>query len=302
MAATTTVGGVAMAGKATIAVAVALGCASGFVGGRLSSTVSGSDVGNQVEMLQARVADLETEPARAPILRGRSGPASEAPLPVQPGMSEPLEAALLALLESPSPALRARFREALEDPVSERDEPTVRLSDEEERKLAEFIADIDAVLDGWSETYGLREFQVEELKVVARRSIARMVEAKRQGASPQELAAMDVAAQAEVRRIVGDAVYLATERERVTGEARKALTWLSAAVGLTPTQHTQLDRLVAEGVERDLPAIVRLRSESLIDDDREALQRSLEQQREENWLRIRNELLTEEQRQRIPGK
>ena len=291
-----------MAGKATIAVAVALGCASRLR--RRLALVHRLGLRREQPGRDAPRSrrDLETERAGAPILRGRSDPASEAPLPMQPGMSEPLEAALLALLESPSPALRARFREALEDHVSERDEPTVRLSDEEERDLAKFIADIDAVLDGWSDTYDLREWQVEELKSLLRRSVERMAGAKRQGASPQELAAMDVEAQAEVRRIVGDAVYVATERVRVTQGARNALTWLSAAVGLTPAQHTQLDRFVAEGVERDLPAIVRLRSETMADEEREALQRRLEQQRDETWRRIRNELLTEEQRQRIPGK
>ncbi|MHC4471881.1 MAG: hypothetical protein ACYTDY_00270 [Planctomycetota bacterium] len=214
------------------------------------------------------------------------------------------EDVLMAALREPSPELDELVAAAVAR-VGERkakgpgDE--AKLGDR--AAIAKYVASIESELDRWSEEYGLSSGQVEELKSLTKRSIDRVVEAKASGAGELELRALGVEAQAEVRRIVGDRIYRATERDRLHRETRGKLFWLSAAVGgLSDEQHSELDRAIEAGVESSLADVVRLRSEPLPEREYDTTLERLRQAQAQRWKHIRHEILTEAQRRRIPGK
>ena len=170
-------------------------------------------------------------------------------------------------------------------------------------KGAALIAWIDSEVERWAETHSLAPTQVEALNLLTRRVIQQRTEAKESGASDWELTRLDVVAQAEVRQIVGDQVYVATERDRLTRELRGWVTWLPSSVGgLSDEQHAQLDQIIASSVEGRLYDTVRLRSEPMAEEDHGALGQELGEQQKQTWSSIREEVLTEVQRARIPGK
>lgn len=285
--------------KATIVTAVVLGCAAGYLGGRLAGPAPRPDADVDVAALEARVADVERDRGRPPSLEG-GAPSPGAPGAVREEMrAARLETALLELLESPSPALRTRIAELAKAPPVEKGEGPSQPSEVEQKGIAALFTGVDVELSRWGKTYDLADGRVEELKTFAHGAIQRALDAKRDGATPQQLTALDVEAQAGIRRIVGDPVYVATERARITAEARKGLTWVLASVGLTPEQHAQLDGIVSDSVERALPDVVRFRSVPLPDAERAALQASLQQRRAANWEHFRDDVLTEEQRRRL---
>jgi len=290
-----------MVSKATIVTAVAMGCAAGFLGGRLAGPTQRPEVDGELATLQMRLSDLEKDRERPPSLEGRSIPPPGAPgaAPVDLSAAR-LETALLDLLTDPSPELRARIAEIAKASPTDKEEGKSSPAQGEQKAVAALLTGIDAEAERWGKAYDLGEGRVEELKGLARRAIQRTLDAKREGASAQQLAALDVETQAEVRRLVGDGVYAATERARITADARKGLTWVSAAVGLTPAQHTQLDRMLSDSVEQALPDVIRYRTVPLPEAERAALLASLEQRKAANGERFRTEVLTEEQRRRLP--
>lgn len=291
-----------MVSKATVVTAVALGCAAGFLGGRLAAPPPRTEVDGEVASLQVRIAELETDRSRPPSLEGRpaSSPAAPGALSGE-GSAARLEAALLEVLEHPSPPLRAKLSELAKAPQVDKGEGKAPTPEGDPKAIAALLAGVDAEAERWGKTYDLGEGRVDELKALAQRAVQKTVDAQREGASAQQLAALDVETQAEVRRLVGDPVYTATERARITADARKGITWVAAAVGLTPAQHTQLDRLLSESVEQVLPDVIRYRTTSLPDTERAAIEASLAQRRTAGWDRFRADVLTEEQRRRLPA-
>lgn len=290
-----------MISKATVVTAVALGCAAGFLGGRLGGSAPGPEVDGEIASLHAKLSELERGRVPPQSLEGRAPPSLDAPgTPAEAISSARIEAALLELLEDPSPELRAKLAGNAKTPPADKVDGKSSASDGDPKAIAALLTGVDAEAERWGKAYDLGDARVAELKALARHAVQRTVDAKRGGASAQQLAVLDVETQAEVRRLVGDTVYAATERARITAEARKGLTWVSAAVGLTPAQHTQLDRILYDSVEQALPDVVRYRTVSLPEAERTAIEASLTKRRTENWERFRADVLTEEQRLRLP--
>lgn len=291
-----------MVSKATVLMAVILGGGAGLLGSRLAAPAQRPEADGELAGLQARVSELEKDRGRPPVLEGRAAPSPGAPAAAPEELSAArLEPALLELLEAPSPALRARLAELAKAPPADKGDGKPAGAEGEQKAMAALLTGVDAEAERWGKTYDLGDARVDELKALARRAVQKTVDAKREGATAQQLAALDVETQAEVRRLVGDPVYVATERARITADARKGITWVAAAVGLTPAQHTQLDRILAESVEQVLPDVIRYRTTSLPDAERAAIEASLAQRRTAGWDRFRADVLTEEQRRRLPA-
>lgn len=294
-----------MAGKTALLLASVLGGVAGFVGGQLGSSQAPSGPSLEVAALEARLAALEARRSDPPGLRGEV----RAPLPgtspaAAPTGGEALERGLIEVLRAPSPELRTLLAAAPRIEAGDVPEgtPAKEGGADGSTSLDKRIEGIDAQIDSAAETYGLHHTQVDALKELTRRALARTAEAQAAGAGKEELRGIEVDVQGEVRQILGEDTYAAVERSRVTREARGKLTWLAAAVGLTEAQHTQLDAILAEGVERALPDVIRVRTEHLSPQAFEEAQARLGAGRTKDWDRIRNDLLTPEQRARIPGK
>lgn len=291
-----------MVSKLTILAAVTLGCGAGFLGGRLAGSPTAPEADGEIATLQARLSEVEKDRTRPPSLEGHATPPPAAPTAAGAEVDAArLEAAVLALLEAPSPALRVKLAELAKASPPEAGDAKPTAAEGDPKAIAALLTGVDAEAERWGKTYDLGDARVDELKALARRAIERTLAAKREGATAQQLAALDVETQAEVRRLVGDPVYVATERARITADARKGITWVAAAVGLTAAQHTQLDRILAESVEQVLPDVIRYRTTPLPDAERAAIQASLEQRRTSGWDRFRTDVLTEEQRRRLPA-
>ncbi len=229
-----------------------------------------------------------------------------------PGKNGPVDKDLLAALEAASPEVDQLIAAALArvaERQGEKDNAQVereakahkqRLSGKDVEGMIKYI---DSELDRWAEAYELHPSQLGALKDLARSAIDVRREAEDRGAGKWEIVGLDVGAQAEVRRIVGERVYVETERERLTREARREFTWLTFAVGgLSEEQHGAIDTVVEARVAGKLSDVVRVRSESMPAEDYGALYERIEQVDQAAWQQIRNEILTAEQRNRIPGK
>jgi hypothetical protein len=295
-----------MAGKSALLLASLLGGVAGFVGGQFGSSQAPSGPSLEVAALEARLAALEARRADAPGLRGEvRAPLAGTPAAAVPTGGEALERGLIEVLRAPSAELRTLLAAAPRfegGDLPEGTPPAKEGGADGAVSLDKRIEGIDAQIDSAAETYGLHHTQVEALKELTRRALARTAEAQAAGAGKEDLRRLEVDVQGEVRQILGEDTYAAVERSRVTREARGKLTWLSAAVGLTEAQHTRLDAILAEGVERALPDVIRVRTEHLSPQAFEEAQARLGAGRTKDWDRIRNDLLTPEQRARIPGK
>lgn len=290
-----------MSDKATLVAAVLLGCGAGFLGGRLAAPEAEPQARGDLAALEGRLADLEaTADALATQVQGAEPLLSGTAAPAPGTRPTDLRAAVVATLKEPTAELDGLLAAAVERSQSARKAGAVKGKEADGGEKT--LQWIEGELARWAEKYDLAPHQLESLKSVARAGMAEITEAKQRAAPATEIAQLEVKHQGQVREIVGDRVYAETERERVMREARGNVTWLAAAVGLTPTQHTEMDRILTEGVTRALPMVVRLRSEALTQEESAQLHARLNEQRGEVWDSIRNGLLTEEQRARIPGK
>ena len=259
----------------------------------------GESDGQAVELPSPRVKELETKLAELENrVRELESTRVEANPPAE---DESAMKILAAALEAPSPKLEELLVAAM-DEVRERQE--LRERDAKRKKGAKgLISFIDGELDRWSDEYDLTTQEVDELKGLTRRAIDQRMAAEADGASGYELTQLGVEAQGEVRRIVGDEVYRRTERDRLTREARGKLMWLTVAVGgLSEEQHSSLDTVVDAAVEDRLDDVIRRRAEPLTQDEYDTLGALIKQDQASTWERIRDDVLTEEQRRRIPGK
>ena len=211
------------------------------------------------------------------------------------GRTDSIDSVVARLLESPSEELEDLLADAVERAQARGKEGTPNA-------VAEgIIAFLDAELDRWSKRYDLYPDQVDDLKALARRAVAERQEAEAEGASEWEITELDVQAQAQVRQIVGDDVYRQTERERLTREARGALRMVSFAVGgLSSEQNEALDAIVERRVAGKLDDVVRIRSVALGPDQHAELESQLEAFDADAWQEVRENVLTEAQRKRLP--
>ncbi len=239
----------------------------------------------RIDRLEARLAQLEA-----------ADPAAE---------ELDIDAAVLATLKDPSPELDGLLTAAVERGSKARGGIAGRkkLTGVNRAATDKYAASVDARLDEWALEYGLSGSQVDELKSISRAAIERISEAKLNGVGGDDLNAMSVEMQAGIRRVVGDDVYGQVERNRITREARGKLAWVSNAVGgLDDDQHAALDRVVDDSMEGRLPDVIRLRSETMSEPEAETLRERVSRSSSETWEEIRDEILTDEQRRRIPGK
>ena len=255
--------------------------------------------GQAVELLSPRVQELEAKLAvfenRIRELESTRADASS------PAEGENAMKMLAAALEAPSPELEELLVAAM-DEVRQRQ--ALRKSDAKREQGAKgLISFIDGELDRWSDEYDLTTQEIDELKSLTRRAIDQRMAAEADGASRYELTQLGVETQGEVRRIVGDEVYRRTERDRLTREARGKLMWLTVAVGgLSEEQHASLDSVVDGAVEDRLDDVIRMRAEPMPEDEYNAVGALIKQDQASTWANIREDVLTEEQRRRIPGK
>lgn len=251
--------------------------------------------------LEARVGELEARPALVltkPGLAAKTEPAHGKIEKIETGRTDSPSA---GIREDELVAALSQEGSAVEDAVQAMMERLARRRDAKAvaKKNEAVAAWVEGEIDRWGKQYELSSGQVNSLKELTKKAL----EAQGEEMEPWARTQLEVKTQGEVRRIVGDRVYRATEQERMLNEARKSVSWVAYSVGgMTDEQHAQLDRLVHERVEGKLDDTVRVRSEDLGQANHEAMMQRMRDYDLESWRQIREGILTETQRARLPTK
>lgn len=252
--------------------------------------------------LEARVAELEERPAPVLAKPGLAGKVeSEKTERIEKIDTAQAGSKLAGIREDELVAALSQEGSAVEDAVQALMERLARRRDAKAvaKKNEAVAAWVEGEIDRWGKQYELSSGQVNSLKELTKRAL----EAQGEEMEPWARTQFDVKTQGEVRRIVGDRVYRATEQERMLNEARKSVSWVAYSVGgMTDEQHAQMDRLVNERVEGKLDDTVRVRSEEMGQGNYEAMMQRMRDYDLESWRQIREGILTETQRARLPTK
>ena len=296
-----------MENKVVLLAAMLLGCAAGFLGGRLGGAPSAGTATHDpadraaIARLEARVLELEAalsasgvtaaseslpddlaDAAMRALAQSRGStvdillcaitvPVLGVPRPPSHHLHAP-EASFLAELRTQ--ASRGSTAEALEA-----------------RLVGGARAGVRAYIERWVESYGVPQDGFAAIVARALEGFDALVAARARNVDANALYAIDQACQAHMRNYVGDEVYAEIVRRRLATEQRWWMAHLQSTHSVTVEQTSAINEVFDAATERDLDDRIRLRTDVLDAQAREELTDALDARWAEDKARIENEIL-----------
>jgi hypothetical protein len=207
-------------------------------------------------------------------------------------------------LLDPTPSVGVEFVEKVRAAIAEIEKERGEAQAAEKRvKQREWYLDaVDKRLEELREPLALSEDEIQRIQVLALEKIADRQADEAEGAPQAELGEIDRAAQAGVREVLGDARYRQYRKLDIDKIARPMVAKVSSLAGVNALQRREIEGLLSEHIDRIVDKEVRIRSESLSSEERGELRRQIDEQNQEAWRRLREDILTEEQRKRVPNR
>ena len=157
-------------------------------------------------------------------------------------------------------------------------------------------------LDELRDELGLSDDQVGRIGDLAQEFLDERQAAAANGASADELAAMDRAAQRGVQDIMGATNYREFRKAEILRAGRPMVGMALAMAGLDAQQWDNVNRYLEGHVDRIADNDVRLQTEDLSPEQRQELKAETDAANQDAWSTILQEYLTDEQRSRVPKK
>lgn len=165
---------------------------------------------------------------------------------------------------------------------------------------AKYVHDLDRRLANYQELLGLSDDQVEAIRATAQEGMDEILRARAQGVEGEELATLERARQREVRDLVGGATYREMRKLLLDEMARPVIVSVAGQAGVDKQQRDRIERLLDEHIEGLVDLDVRVRTEELSAEERQAIQAKMNDANRAAWDRLRNEILDAQQRERVP--
>ncbi|MGE0432155.1 MAG: hypothetical protein AB7K09_10080 [Planctomycetota bacterium] len=261
----------------------------------------------ELDELRAEVASLREQltAQHQQQLQPRIGPDFDTP-PGESSLSEPttadsVRAALHRLLETENDAaVKDAVRRALNE---------VRAEERAERERAERAKNKDALmklignrLTELRTELGLSDDQINRINDLAIDFVDDRAAAAANGASADELAAMDRGVQRGVRDIMGDATYREYRKSEISRAGRPLVGMALATVGLDAQQWDNVNRFLDGHIDRVVDSDVRLQTEEMTPAARKQLKDEMDAANQAAWQTMLDQYLTDEQRSRVPNR
>lgn len=296
-----------MENKVVLLAAMLLGCAAGFLGGRLggapTATPPGADPADPAAIthLEARVAELEAALSATNLSAAGEALPNDLADATMRALAQPrgstADILLCAVLiptfgvaRPPSrhlhapgePALAALRTQALRGSTAEALEA---------RLIEGARAGVRAYIETWLESYGVPQDGFAAIVARALEGFDALVAGRARGDDAQALHTIDQACQAHMRNYVGDEVYSEIVKRRLATEQTWWMAHLHSAQLITSDQAAAIKEVFETAAQRDLADRIRLRTDVLDLEERAQLIEDLDARWSEDKARIENEIL-----------
>jgi hypothetical protein len=201
-------------------------------------------------------------------------------------------------LTPPSDEFVARVAAAMEL-IEQRKKERMSLEKADKSK-AKVLADLAKKLTNYTKPLDLTDAEIAEYTELATEYLDERFDAQLEGAEQSELRAMDRAARRGVQALLGADRYRKMRALEIDTLARPVIADTANRAGVTTEQREQIETLLSTHIERMVDVDVRMRTEELPAETLRELQTEVQRMNRQAWDDLRYDILTEEQRGRVP--
>ncbi len=165
-----------------------------------------------------------------------------------------------------------------------------------------YLTEVDKRLRDYADPLQLTEAQLTSFKSAAETSIDARLAAQANGAKREELESLDREKERAFRDILGSARHREYRKLEIDRFARPFIADIASKAGVDGRQRDQIESLLSSHIDRLVDTDVRLKTEELDGSTRTTLRTSVNTANREAWDRLRNEILRDDQRDRVPAR
>jgi len=162
------------------------------------------------------------------------------------------------------------------------------------------MGEVDRRLRDYAAKLELTEEEATAFRAAAKSGLERHLTAQAEGASRDELAAIDREKERAYRDILGSAKHRDFRKLEIDQAARPVIVDAANRAGVDSHQRDQIERLLSDHIERYVDPEIRIRTEELDAETRASIMQDMNAANRAAWDRLRNQILTPEQRERVP--
>ncbi len=173
----------------------------------------------------------------------------------------------------------------------------------ERKRAADFknrMGEVDRRLRDYKAKLELTDAEATAFRAAAEAGLERHLVAQADGASREDLAAIDREKERAYREILGNAKHREFRKLEIDHLARPVIVDAANRAGVDSHQRDQIERLLSDHIERYVDPEIRLRTEELDAATRGSIMKDMKEANRAAWDRLRNQILTPEQRERVP--
>jgi len=218
--------------------------------------------------------------------------------PARHAITGPLADGTLGGPDDVDQAFVDRVRAAIE--TIRRENREANAEGEQRRKREKYLNGLDKRLSNYKDRLGLTDPQVADLGRLAERAFDERAAAQVAGATGDELASMDRETARVSQGLMGQETYREFRKLELDRAARPIIVDAAIKAGVDQEQRDQIETLLTRHIEKVVEWDVRVRTDDLPGDERERIMTEYRNANRDAWDRLRSDILTEEQRQRVP--
>ena len=272
-----------------------------------STGTTPAELAERVNVLEARLAEAESRPARSRSGSRRGAETAEDASASPRALGTPLDATETEPrvpqyddlgLPVPEESFLARVSAAMTE--IERRRKARSAQENLVQRRDKFLASIKKRYRNYREPLQLSGDELERIEKTATTYVDERLDLQADGATRPELEARDREARREIRAILGTDRYRKLRRLELDQSARPVIVDAANRAGVDAGQRKQIETLLADHIERVVDLDVRLRTDEVSDDERRQIREQMNTANRSSWDRLRNDILTDEQRERVP--
>jgi hypothetical protein len=255
----------------------------------------------RIERMEQRLVDVERKPARSRA-EARAATAID---DVRADAEGPDAAALHSVDPSDEPTVDAPDEEFVQRVAAALGEIDRRKKAAEQRETIEqrrsrYLSEAHKQYANYRDPLALSDGDVTRLESISEKFVDQRIELQTSGADGAALAEQERAARREIRDVLGAERYRKLRGLELDKVARPVIVMAATRAGVDTEQRERIETLLSDHIERIVDYDVTLRTDEVQDDERKRIQDEMNRANREAWDRIRNDILTQEQRGRVP--
>lgn len=169
-----------------------------------------------------------------------------------------------------------------------------------EQRRDRYLAEVHKQYANYRVPLDLSDTEITHLESISEEFVDHRIELQNSGAGDVEIAAQERAARREIRDVLGAERYRKLRGLELDKVARPVIVMAATRAGVDTEQRERIETLLSDHIERIVDYDVTLRTDEVPDAERKRIQDEMNRANRDAWDRLRNEILTEEQRGRVP--